>query len=468
MTPGGGTSAWSARRLTLVALALAAGATLLVAALPFIRFAYEAPALHVALETGEALIALVVAYLAIGRFRAMGRLQDLLLAVGLAVLAAANLVLTAVPAAVALSGGTGLTRWTPLLVRLFGTSLIAAAALVGAQRLITRQRLRPALAAGVVMVVVLGAAGLLLGDHLPPAVDPDVDLQGGRVLVLAGHPLVLGAQVLTGLLYAVAALRFTQQAGRDDDELVRWLGPACAVAAVARVGYLLFPSLYSQYVCVGDLLRLAFYVLLLVGAAREVRSYWSRVAVLEDRRRLARDLHDGLTQELSYIWSQTRQLTSGSADPEAVQRINGAAARALDEARGAIAALARTSPEGFHDVLHATAEGLSSRYDAKVGLDLDESVPVSPAEGDAILRIVAEAFRNGVLHGGAACVTVQLSGAPLRLVVTDDGAGFDAQVPRTSGAFGLTSMRERAETLGATFSLESRQGKGTVVTVVWP
>ena len=441
--------------------------TLLVLVVPFIRFAYKAPALHIALETGEALIALVVAYLALGRFRVSGRLQDLLLAVALAVLSVANLVLTAVPAAVALSGGSGLTRWTPLLVRLFGTSLIAAAALVGSRRLVRQDRLRPAVASGAAVGVLLAVLGLVLSRYLPPAVDPGVDLDGGRILVLAGHPLAVGAQVVTGLLYALAAVWFSRQALAEDDELIRWLGPACAVAAMARVGYMLFPSLYSQYVCLGDLLRLSFYALLLVGAAREVRSYWTRAAIMEDRRRLARDLHDGLTQELTYIWSQTRKLGDSSADPVAVQRLNGAAARALDEARGAIAALARTSPEGFHDVLHATAEGLSSRYDAKVVLDVDESAPVSPAEGDAILRIMAEAFRNGVLHGGASCVTVRLTGSPLRLTVTDDGRGFDRAASRAGGGFGLTSMRERAEGLGAEFRLESRQGEGTVVTVAW-
>jgi signal transduction histidine kinase len=352
-------------------------------------------------------------------------------------------------------------------VRLFGTALLTAAAVVGTERLVRRDRAPYLVGAAAAVVVVSVLVGLLLGASLPPPVAPDLDLQGGRVPVLAGHPLVLGAQLLTAALYAVAAVGFTRQASRGEDELVRWLGPACAVAAVARVAYLLFPSLYSQYVCLGDVLRLAFYVLLLVGAAREVRSYWARVAVLEDRRRMARDLHDGLAQELSYIWSQTTQLADGVPDADAVKRINGAAVRALDEARGAIVALTRTSPGAFHDVLHATAEGLASRYDAKVVLEIDETVSLSPAEGDAVLRIVAEAFRNAVLHGGASCVTVEMAGPPLRLCVRDDGAGFDPALSKNSSGFGLTSMRERAEGLGASFDLESRAGKGTVVTVVW-
>lgn len=380
MTPG---RTWSARELTTCATGAALGLLALVLVVPFARFAYEAPALHVALETAEALIAVVVAYLALGRFREAGRAQDLLLACGLTVLAVANLVLTALPQALAGEGGDGLTRWTPLLVRLFGAVLVAAAALVGPARPVPPQLVRggPGLAA--LAVVGLALLGLLLGELLPPAVDPDLDLRGGRDLVVGGHPLALAAHVATGLLYGVAAAVFARQAGRD--ELLRWLGPACALGAVARMAYLLFPSLYSQYVCVGDVLRLGSYVLLLVGASREVRSYWARAAVQEDRRRLARDLHDGLTQELAYIFAETHRL---SADP-AAERIRSAVGRALDEARGAISALTLAGDTGFFDVLLATTDGLASRYDAKVVLDVDDAAQVTSARGDALLRIVA-------------------------------------------------------------------------------
>jgi signal transduction histidine kinase len=161
----------------------------------------------------------------------------------------------------------------------------------------------------VAVVLLLVLLALLLGDRLPPVVDPSVDLSDSTRPLFAGHPLALVAQALSGLLYATAAVAFTAQATRAPDELLRWLGAGCALAAVARVDYLLFPSLYSDFVYLGDAFRLGFYLCLLVGAAREVRSYWARAAVLEDRRRLARDLHDGLTQELSYIWAQSRRLT---------------------------------------------------------------------------------------------------------------------------------------------------------------
>lgn len=457
-------------RLTALAAVAASLVTLLVLVVPFVRYAYDAPALHVVLETANSLIALLVGFLVYGRFRRSGRLQELLLTCSLAVVAVANLLLTAIPAALELSGQEEVSRWAPLVVRLVATLLLAAAALTPA-RYQSGRRVGPALVAGALAVAFLAVAGLLLGDTLPPPVDPaDVPSDSARPQIV-GHPAALVVQALSGVLYAVAAAAFTRRAAATGDVLLRWVGAACVLAAFARVNYLLFPSLYSDFVYAGDVLRFGYYLMLLVGAAREISGYWAaqaHAAVLEDRRRLARDLHDGLTQELTYIWSQTRQLAGTSRDAEAVQRINGAAARALDEARSAIAALTRTSAAGFYDVLLATADGLASRYDAKVVLELDEAVPVAPVEGEAILRIVAEAFRNAVLHGGAETVTVTMTGQPLRLCIRDDGAGFAASTPNPSGGFGLTSMRERALSLGAQFDIASTPGGGTTVSVVWP
>lgn len=457
-----------ATALTALAAGAALVATFAVAAVPFLRFAYPAPALHVALETAESLVATVLAFLAVGRHRQSQRTQDLLLGLGLGVLALANLALAALPAALSSTGGERFSRWAPLLVRLSGTALLAAAALVGPARTDGPARARAATAGALATVVVLVGAVLVLGDRLPSAVNAVTDLGPRRSLVAESHPVVFVAQVLTGVLYLVAAVVFARQDGRGVDELVRWLGPACAVAAVARIDYLLFPSPSTAYVSLGDVLRLTSYGLLLHGSAREVRSYWARAAVLEDRRRLARDLHDGLTQELTYIWSQARLLVARPGDQRVAERIEGAAARAIDEARAAIAALTRTQDGSFPDVLRASVDGLAGRYGARGEVVADGAPVLSPEQGDAVLRIVAEAFRNAARHGAASCVRVDLTSPPLLLVVRDDGQGFDPSTanPRGSG-FGLTSMRERAEGVGATFVLQSEPGRGTKVEVRW-
>ena len=84
------------------------------------------------------------------------------------------------------------------------------------------------------------------------------------------------------------------------------------------MNYVLFPSIYSDWLYTGDLLRTASYVVLLVGAAREITGTSRprrRVAVLDDRRRLARELHDGLVQELVYIRSAAHDLRECTASP---------------------------------------------------------------------------------------------------------------------------------------------------------
>lgn len=440
--------------------------TLVVLAVPALRFSYEAPALHVALETAEAVVALVVAYLVAGRFRANRRLQELLLVCGLVVLAGANLLLSALPAAVLLSQGEELSRWAPLVARLLGTLLVAAAALVPSTDTVSAERLRSTVLSVMAAVLLLVLLALTLGDRLPPVVDPSVDLSDSTRPLLAGHLLALVAQAVSGLLYAAAAVAFTAQATRTPDELLRWLGAGCALAAVARVDYLLFPSLYSDFVYLGDAFRLGFYLCLLIGAAREVKSYWARAAVLEDRRRLARDLHDGLTQELSYIYARSQRLMTHSDDQLAAEQISGAAGRALDEARLAIAALTRPADQAFGASLQQAVEDLARRHDIRTATEIEPTVMVTPEQAEAILRITGEALRNAVRHGRATCVAVRLTHHPLELTVDDDGSGFNPN-ERTSGGFGLTSMRERAEGAGASYTLTSQKGRGTQVQVSW-
>src|SRR4051794_33207495 len=93
-------------------------ATVAVTALPFVRFAYRAPAVHVMLETGNAIIALVVAYLVYGRFAQNRRLPELLLVLAMCTVALANLALTALPSAVAVGDGAEFSRWAALAIRL--------------------------------------------------------------------------------------------------------------------------------------------------------------------------------------------------------------------------------------------------------------------------------------------------------------------------------------------------------------
>jgi signal transduction histidine kinase len=455
------------RQLTAATAGVALAVTLLVVFVAPLRFAYRAPGLHLVLETAEGCVALAVAYLVAGRFREHRRWQELLLTLGLGVLAVTNLLLSAVPLALALPQDEELSRWAPLVVRLVGTMLVAAAAVTPASAVVLPGRTRRVVLAALVTLALLALGGWEVGGSLPPVVDRAVDLSGRTGVLIAGHPAVVAAQVVSGLLYALAAACFTRCAAEDTtDELFRWLGAGCALAAVARVDYVLFPSLYSDFVHLGDVFRLGFYLCLLIGAAREVRSYWARAAVLEDRRRLARDLHDGLTQELSYIYARSQRLESHPDDRRLAREISGAAGRALDEARYAIGALTRPVDQAFGQSLQQAVEDLARRYDIQTVTAIERCAEVTPEQSEAILRITGEALRNAVRHGQARCVSVSLQEDPLELVVQDDGLGFDpGQV--ISRGFGLTSMRERAEGAGASYALTSEDGQGTKVRVSW-
>jgi signal transduction histidine kinase len=260
------------------------------------------------------------------------------------------------------------------------------------------------------------------------------------------------------------------QATKDNDALVRWLGPACALGGFARVNYVLFPSLYSSWVYTGDILRTSCYLLLLVAAAREIGQYWStysRLAILEDRRRLARELHDGVVQELGYIRGESFRLQS---DPQVQSRIQQACDRALDEARAALDALGPGAREPLGRVLHRAAREVASRYgDAQVDVVLDDSIEVDVQQVHALVRLTREAVSNAVRHGTARTVRILLERDEKRrrLVIADDGRGFEAHAVENGSGYGLTSMRERAENLPGALSVASTPGAGTTVEVTW-
>jgi signal transduction histidine kinase len=473
MSSTGGRHLRSPAVLTGGVAVAAAVFTLAVVALPSVRFGYRAPALHVALETANALVALLVGFLVYGRFRQSRRTRELLLVLALCTVAVANLVLTAVPVAVAIGRGEDFSRWAAVGIRLLGTILLTAAALVPPTATVAKRRAKRAVLTLAVAVGTVAVSGIVWGNELPPTVNPVVTLGDGSPPQLVAHPAVLAIQGVGAVLYGISAVAFTRQAGRAADELFRWMAAGCVLAAFARIHYLLFPSLYSEYVYSGDVLRLGFYLLLLAGAVREIGSYWAlrtRAAVLEDRRRMARDLHDGLAQELSYIWSQSRTLTGGASAAAAVERIAGAAGRALDEARRAIAALSRPFDEPFVRTLQRVADDVATRYDVKVHTALDPAFDVSPPEGEALVRIVMEAARNAVRHGRATEIDLTLTAVPRSLAITDDGRGFSTGplAEGRGGGFGLVSMRERARALGGEFTVTSSPGAGARVLVTWP
>ena len=205
--------------------------------------------------------------------------------------------------------------------------------------------------------------------------------------------------------------------------------------------------------------RLGFYLALLIGAAREIASYWTSVvaaASLEERRRLARDVHDGLAQEIAFIARNARLLKKYGAEPELVERILNAVARAQEESRRVVGALAARVDEPLDQALADAARESAARYGATVDMELASGIALSPREREAVVRIASEAVTNAARHSGAEVLRLYLERleAGMRLKVVDDGVGFDEEQP--GSGFGLVTMKDRAEALGGKLRIDSQ------------
>jgi signal transduction histidine kinase len=204
-----------------------------------------------------------------------------------------------------------------------------------------------------------------------------------------------------------------------------------------------------------------------------------RLAVLEERQRLARELHDSVSQALYGIGLGTRTaqallargpvpapLQEALAEPLAY--VLSLADAGLVEMRALIFELRPDSleKEGLVAALSKQAAALRARHKLEVRTDFCPE-PALPFEvKEALYRIAQEALNNVVKHAQASQVMLQLQDRKGEIVlqVRDDGVGFDPD-DAYLGHLGLHSMRERAAQLGSTLEIKSAPGQGTVVTV---
>jgi signal transduction histidine kinase len=453
------------RRLALGCALGTAGATAAIALVARLDFAYRTPTLHVALETTAAIAASAAAFLVLGRFRRTGFLDELILSAGLTLLAFSNLAFAALPAAFNLPADRAAV-WSMLFTGTLAALLICVAALLPRRRLAAGPRWLAAIYGSTLAVACVGMLLLVVYEGLLPY-PVRSSTSAGTSPHLTAHPTVLTLQLFLTLLYLLAALGFARRHRLTGDELSIWLEVACIFSAAARVNYAFHPSLYSDWVYTGDVFRLGFYLALLIGAAREIASYWTSVvavASLEERRRLARDVHDGLAQEIAFVGRNARLLREQGAEPELVDRILRGIARAQEESRRVIGALSAKADDPLEQALAEAARDAAQRYGAAVDMDLENGIVLSPEEREAVVRIASEAVANAARHSGAEVLRVYLErlDAGMRLGIVDDGAGFDDDGQPRRG-FGLVTMKDRAEALGGKLRIDSRRGAGTKV-----
>ncbi|MBN1979052.1 MAG: PAS domain-containing protein [Anaerolineae bacterium] len=204
-----------------------------------------------------------------------------------------------------------------------------------------------------------------------------------------------------------------------------------------------------------------------------LRAQAELVAVVKERERLARELHDSVTQSLysvTLLSEAGRQL----AEVGDLARIGGYLARlgeisqqALREMRLLVYELRPLvlRREGLVGALQQRLDAVEKRAGVDARLLVEGEVDLPSSVEEALYRIAQEALNNALKHAGASNVTVCVSGRDDRveLEVVDDGAGFDPSAAGKDGGLGLTSMRERAEKAGGVLDIISAPGQGTKV-----
>ncbi|HYW30911.1 MAG TPA: GAF domain-containing sensor histidine kinase [Gemmatimonas sp.] len=242
----------------------------------------------------------------------------------------------------------------------------------------------------------------------------------------------------------------------------------------------LAPDHVAVLVALGQQLALALELNRLSQAARADAA---QAAVLEERTRIAREMHDTIAQGLAGVVMQldrVRAKLGDAAAPAAPELgvIDRLARDSLAEARRSLAMLRPSALE---------ADGLVQALEAAVGVacpqddatDRPPAIATLDVRGHAhrlppdvemeLLRIAQAALANACQHAAASVITVDLGferGGCVRVSVTDDGRGFDP-TRRTPGRFGLTGMSERAARIGATLAIVTAPGEGTQIVARW-
>ena len=312
--------------------------------------------------------------------------------------------------------------------------------------------------AGANLTIVIAALGAALYTHRGEPED-------GQLLILMATALGLSLIVSVGLvLAALRPLRYLEQTAvhvSGGDLAARVPSSVLADRNIARIG------------------RTFNHVLddLIADRAR-ARRLASEVIRAGDRQRahIGRELNESTAQVLAALAFETSALASGSSDPDVKERLE--TIRALtSEALEHVGTLAQTvHPRVLDDLgLVVAIKGFARRIRETSSVDVEVSADIGAARipdsaATMLYRVTEEAVNNAVRHGWAERICIRLTAAEdaVKLVVSDDGRGFDVQAANTGTGIGLFMMQERASLAGGMFSIESGPATGTTVQVVLP
>jgi signal transduction histidine kinase len=477
-------------------------ATLPAVALPGIHLAFIAPRLDLALSTALTLGALATAVLALVRYQEGEGIYLLYQAGAFFALFAGDalrfaFVLTGLDAPLGMTlrepGQLPIYLWT------LQATIAALLLLVGGYASLRgwshrSQRTGAVLLLPALAVLVGGAILSGLANQLPFVAPPaTLSATGPATLVVHEGPApLLISQAVIAVLFLLASLMKARLYRRQRQIATAYLSVGLLFAAFAELHFAIVPGGYVALVTSWDVMRTLFYGILLAGMAagarRDLRalreanedlvrlgSVEAKRAAFEERARVAREIHDGLVQDLWLARVKQGRLSRLPRLPTEIRElatdVDEAIDAALREARHALNLILPGPEEDrpFRVALQQLLTDFAQRYELAVSLSIGEDVqPVRQPVQSQLLGIVREALNNARKHSEASSVHVDvaLEAEMLRIAVSDNGKGFDAA--RVSTGLGLQSMRDRAHTIGAEMSIASRPGEGTVVMVTVP
>jgi signal transduction histidine kinase len=430
--------------------------------------AYHAPTLRAALETVMMMCGLATAWLLRGQFASSRRLTDLVLFGTALTMGLMALCFGAVPVALDLPQSTHFAA-AELWGQLFVGAAFATAACVRSDRLVVGSRFPVLLIAVLSLASVGGAAlgALLLHAQVVggPSHGTDAAVQVG------GHPLG-SALALSALgLLILAATGFQGRHGSGRNGVTGLLAAAALLLGASSFSHLVPGSLAIAQIGPGQVLMALAFALILIAAVRKDRQsrvQMANAAALAERRRVARDLHDGLAQDLAVIAVHGELIAQdiGGEHPMVL-----AARRALALSRSTIAELSDLPGATADEALEAVAQEFRDRCDVAIAVEAECGGELAAEAQEHVSRIAREAIANAARHGGAKHVAVSLRGADngVMLRVVDDGCGIvSGEVAGATEGFGLRSIRERTDALGGCMALRRLRKGGTELEVTLP
>ncbi len=341
-------------------------------------------------------------------------------------------------------------------------------------------------------------AVLLQGDRAPILASYEQSLAQSQSPLLADprsreQALVNGSEILTDVVESVQSHRI-----RIDESYKRiaWtIGQTRAVSELSpadslRAAVIFFNVTVSAMICyVQDDTRLLSSFALAVTALNESINRRIREANiaytgylldrihrahLDERHRIARELHDRLGEGVSGALRQLELHELVETEQPIEPRLHtslakGALTEAMDRLRLVILDLRRDSVTSLEKALGDYVNSTATDVDVRLRISGDESW-APPTVIDEVFLIIREALRNALAHASPQLVLVGADLAPheLRAWVEDDGTGFDPQAARTRVSAGIATMRERAALVGGKLSVSSAPGQGTQVELVVP